>query len=73
MGKVVPKFDDAVKKVVTRVRCTAELNLRWLDDEDLVNELLKDMWSRILKLTFRHLTMNITSCSSNQYMSGEYV
>ena len=67
---MVPKFADAVKKVVTRERCAAELRL---DDEDLVDELLKDMWSRILKLsggTFRHLTMN---CSWNQYMSGEYV
>ena len=54
-----------------------KLNLRWLDDEDLVDESLKDMWSRILKLsggTFRHLTMNITSCSSNQYIhEWEYV
>ena len=45
MSKVVPKFADAVKKVVTRERCAhaAELNFRWLDDEDLVDELLKDM------------------------------
>ena len=66
MSKVVPKFADAVKKVVTRERCAAELNLRWLDDEDLVDELLKDMWSKLSGGTFRHLTMNITSCSSNQ-------
>ena len=25
MGKVVPKFDDAVKKVVTRVRCAEKV------------------------------------------------
>ena len=50
MSKVVPKLADAVKKVVTRERCAAELNLRWLDDEDLVDELLKDMWSNCLEV-----------------------
>ena len=50
-----------------------KLNLRWLDDEDLVDGVVEGYVVEDIKLsggTFRHLTMNITSCSSNQYMSG---